>query len=110
VTAVAGTDTDGGLVFWEIEPEDEWTFAVATDGTAYVSHLHDGDWDDLQPFTSSRAIRGGVGASNELRVVTQGRHATFFINGEKFFEGNRDDSKSRRRIGLIATSTERVRA
>jgi len=110
VTAVAGNGTDGGLVFWEIDSSDEWTFAAATNGQAYVSHLHDGDWDDLLPLTTSPSLRRGVGASNELRVVTQGRHATFFINGQKFFEGDRTDTKARRRIGLIATSTNQVKA
>ena len=72
-----------GLTFWMRNAKDFYTFQITLDGYADV-YRYDGDWTALiddRPFAS---IKQGVGAVNELRVVTHGNTAAFYVNGVKF--------------------------
>src|SRR3954468_10465794 len=85
-TLTATTDVTAayaGLTFWMRDAKDFYAFQITLDGYADV-YRYDGDWTALiddRPFAS---IKQGVGAVNELRVVTHANTAAFYVNGVKF--------------------------
>ena len=54
----------------------------STDGSYAIAQWHDGTDTTLQPWTSSKQIRTGVGASNNFGVVAKGKEIQVFANGQ----------------------------
>ena len=102
----SGTDlaaSYGGLTFWQRNSKDFYTFQITLDGYADV-YRYDGDWTaiiDDRPFAS---IKQGVGAVNELRVVTHAYTATFYVNGVKFDSITDKRPPGTSNIGLMVDS------
>ncbi len=74
----------GGLMFWARDNDHYFTFQITLDGYGTVYEFDDGDWKSLIDDRAFPAIKQGIGAVNELRVVTRGSNATFYVNGQKF--------------------------
>lgn len=74
----------GGLAFWARDNDRYFTFQITLDGYATVYEYNYGDWTALIDDRAFSAIKKGIGAVNELRVVTKGSNATFFVNGQEF--------------------------
>ena len=73
----------GGVSFWMRSPNDFYAFEITLDGYATV-YRYNGTWTSLIDDRAFAAIKQGVGAVNELRVVTKGPNATFYVNDQKF--------------------------
>jgi len=105
-TLMSGSDLAaayGGLTFWQRGPKDFYTFQITLDGYADV-YRYNGDWTaiiDDRPFDS---IKQGVGAVNELRVVTHASTATFYVNGVEFDSITEKRPPGTSRIGLMVDS------
>src|SRR5262249_49528101 len=74
----------GGIIFWKRSADDFYTLQITLDGYADVYHYKDGDWMALIDDVETSSVKQGVNSVNELRVVTHGATATFFINGRQF--------------------------
>jgi hypothetical protein len=72
-----------GVTFWGQDVDHFYTFQMTVDGYATV-YQYTGEWKSIIDDTAVSSIKQGVGAENELRVVTKGDTATLYINGERF--------------------------
>jgi len=111
VTQVSGgvSDSDGGITFWKSPDTAEWyEAAIKSDGTAHVVRIMQGK--QLFPVSEKAydSIKKGLNQVNELRVVTKGKMATFYINGQQIatFKGFPPDGGSE--FGVYAESGEVV--
>lgn len=75
-----------GLGFWATDAKNLYTFQISPSGTAGVYRLKDDTWETVVNDADSTAIHKGRDEVNSLRVVTVGKTATFYINGEQFGE------------------------
>lgn len=78
----ADTPGDAGLVFWGTSDDDYYMMNVSNKGKVWVSHKIGGKW--LTPLASreiSAKAKFKSGDFNELKVVTNGKKASFSING-----------------------------
>lgn len=64
-----------------------------------LKHMPNGDIITLQDWTASSAINTGQGIQNLLRVVANGDHFSYYINGTLVWQG-RDSSFSSGRVGI----------
>jgi|GEM_PF-446482 len=98
----------GGVLFWGNGAENNYLAEVRADGIFQIARIANGQALYPSPPQKSDAIKAGLGQTNELRVVTQGNLATFYINGRKVaaIQGNppEDDSE----IGLYAESDDQA--
>lgn len=72
----------GSLVFWATGWDDYWGFQLYPDGTIGVIHWLKSRW--LYPMKGKAApaeAKFDPNGMTELRVVTEGRKATFYVNG-----------------------------
>jgi hypothetical protein len=72
----------GSLVFWATGWDDYWAFQLYPDGTIGVIHWLKNRW--LYPMKGKMApaeAKFDPNGMTELRVATEGRKATFFVNG-----------------------------
>jgi hypothetical protein len=102
----AGTDITaayGGVTFWLRSSKDFYTFQITLDGFADV-YRYDGDWTALVDDRAFPAIKQGIGAVNELRVVTHANTATFFVNGVRFDSITDKRPPGTSRVGLVVDS------
>jgi hypothetical protein len=76
-------DSFAGAIFWSSNVTDYYLAAVKPDGTFSVLRFANGRFLTPIPWQASDAIRKGIGQSNDLRVIAQGRSATLFINGKQ---------------------------
>ncbi|HZP20719.1 MAG TPA: hypothetical protein VFB16_11000 [Bauldia sp.] len=104
VALVEGTDlagSYGGIVFWAKDTNNFYTFQITLDGYATAYVYDDGKWKSLVDDKEAASIKQGTGATNELRVVTNGTKAVLYINGTAFqtIEGT---PPARQHIGFTA--------
>lgn len=79
-----GTPFSANLVFWAKGGDDFYTVAISPPyGRFAVSHWLAGRW--LAPVTwrASDALKKGVGAVNQVKLVTKGNRGTVFFNGKE---------------------------
>ena len=72
----------GALAFWGVNWDDYWAFYVMPDGSMGVIHWVKTRW--LYPMKAKMVpaeAKFDPNGMTELRVVTEGRKATFFVNG-----------------------------
>jgi hypothetical protein len=83
VQAKGDADKSVGIVFWGEGYNSNYVAAIQTGGSFAIMRWVNHRW--LFPFgwQKSDVIKQGTGQTNELRVVTQGDQATFFINGKQ---------------------------
>lgn len=81
VTQTTGaTDQFAGLLFW-LEDFDNYYYAlVQPDGKAMIARRVEGEWKNPLSLKENSAVNKGLGATNELRVVTMGESASLYIN------------------------------
>jgi hypothetical protein len=81
--AAAKSGAAVGIAFWARDATDYYTLEV-TDGGAYrVSHNVRGRWLFPVPIRKCPPLKTDPREWNDLRVVTLGRQAEFYVNGEK---------------------------
>jgi hypothetical protein len=111
-TLTEGTDlasSYGGLMFWTRNSDDFYAFHITLDGYANV-YRYDGDWTAIIDDRVFNGVKQGVGAVNELRVVTHGSSATFYINGQKFDTITDKHAPGTSSIGLVVQSPSKGKA
>ncbi|MBW3598986.1 MAG: DUF1080 domain-containing protein [Planctomycetes bacterium] len=72
-----------GLAFWARDYSDFYTFEILENGNYRVGHLVGGRWLFPVPVRRCEPLNADLSQWSELRVVTLGRHATFYVNGQK---------------------------
>jgi hypothetical protein len=75
-------ETAAGLIFWVADNSTLYTFSVYGNGTARVYRMVGGRW--LTPaLNKPLAAKPATGKTMKLRVVTKGKDATFYVDGEE---------------------------
>jgi hypothetical protein len=95
----------GGLMFWARDSDHYFTFQITLDGYATVYEFNN-DWTSLIDDRKFAAIKSGVGAVNQLRVVTKGRNATLYVNDQKFDSITVKNAPGTQRIGFTVEAPE----
>jgi hypothetical protein len=96
----------GGLAFWARDNDRYFTFQITLDGYGTVYEYNYGDWTSLIDDRAFAAIKKGIGAVNELRVVTRGPNATLYVNGQKFDTLQAKGTPGTQRIGFSIEGPE----
>jgi hypothetical protein len=110
VTTVAAIDPSTnyvGLVFWYQDDDNFYTVEISAAGTASMWRKQRGKWLEQFSWTKEAAVRGGDGTTNQLRVVTKGNDASFYVNGDKVAEIKGQPPQNGQQIGLIAYSPKK---
>jgi len=90
-----------GLLFWGEDNRTYFQFGVLNNGKFWIARKQDGKWlGTVAANVDSPAIKTEPGASNVLRVKTNGNSVTFFINGTKVRELRGQAPKGVWRFGL----------
>lgn len=92
-----------GLVFWYADDKNFYTLEIDADGYASIWRRQNGRWLSQVDWVQTDSLKSGVGSTNELRVVTKGRVASYYLNGQLFSEamGLPPDGQQ---VGTIASS------
>lgn len=105
-----GTDianSRGGLAFWMKDSDHFYTMQITLDGYIAIYQYDDGDWNPLIDDEPFDAIKQGIGKVNELRVVTRGPRATFYVNGQKFDTVTEKTAPGTSHVGLMVDSPQK---
>ena len=107
VDAVDPTTNSAGLVFWYVDNKNFYRFEADASGNAAVFRESRGKTLKQIDWTKVAALHLGDGATNQLRVVTKGKVATFYVNGKKFRDLNGQPPGGGQEIGVIGTSPKK---
>ncbi len=77
-----GTNFSGGLAFWAKDANDYYIIRIDPNGNYGVSHWA-GRWFEPLPWGPSDALKKGVGAVNQVKLVTKGNQGTVSLNGKE---------------------------
>jgi len=93
-----------GLAFWGVDYSNYYVARIRSNGVCWVGRKMGGKW--LSPVYSEEkpAVRKGLGETNELRVVTRGRLATVYVNGQQIAEFRGYPPTEPGKIGVYAES------
>ncbi len=97
--STAHGESYGGIMFWTRDIDHFYGFQITPDGYATVFQ-YDEDFMTLIDDRAFSAIKQGINAVNELRVVTRGPNATFYVNNQKFDTLNVKTAPGTSHIGL----------
>ncbi|MET0688296.1 MAG: family 16 glycoside hydrolase [Methyloceanibacter sp.] len=90
-----------GLLFWGEDNRTYFQFGILNNGSFWIARKQDGKWlGTIAENVDSTAINKEPGATNTLRVKTNGNTATFYINGTKIREVRAQAPKGNWRFGL----------
>jgi hypothetical protein len=89
----------GGIIFWARDIDHYYAFQITLDGYATVFE-YAAEWKGMIDDRAFSAIKKGIGAVNELRVVTKGPNATFYVNDQKFDTINVKNPPGTQHIGF----------
>ncbi|HZP19936.1 MAG TPA: hypothetical protein VFB16_06960 [Bauldia sp.] len=107
VSSVKAVDPDhsyAGLVFWYADDDNFYAFEFAANGNASVWRRQRGKWLKQMNWQPAGALKQNDGAVNQLRVVTMGNEADFYINGSQFGSIKGVPPADGQQIGVIASS------
>ena len=93
-----------GLVFWYSDDKNFYTLEIDADGYASIWRRQNGRWLSQVDWAETDALKSGIGSTNELRVVTKGRNASYYLNGQLFKEAMGLPPDSGQQVGTIASS------
>jgi len=71
-----------GLTFGRKNSSNEFTFLISTNGSYMFRKFDNDKYNKIIPFTSSDAIKTGIGQANKIKIVKSGRLLRFYINGQ----------------------------
>jgi len=107
VEAVDPTTNYVGLVFWYTDDKNFYTVEIDAGGDASIWRKQRDKWLAQVGWTKDTDVHPGDGATNQLRIVTKGHAATFYINGVKFKEITGQPPENGQEIGVIAYSPKK---
>ena len=91
----------GPIVRVQTEEEQYYWFQISGDGYFSVELKEDGEWILLHGWEASSAIRQGLDATNQLRVICHGDQFSFYVNGTHLTDVT-DDALRAGSFGLAA--------
>lgn len=71
-----------GLTFGRKNSSNEFTFLISTNGSYMFRKFDNDKYNKIIPFTSSNAVKTGIGQANKIKIVKSGRLLRFYINGQ----------------------------
>lgn len=71
-----------GITFGRKNSSNEFTFLLSSSGSYMFRKFDNDKYGKIIPFTSSSAIKTGVGQSNKVKIVKSGGLLRFYINGQ----------------------------
>jgi hypothetical protein len=81
VQQVSGAETHAyGIAFRHNEPKSYYFFGIDSHGRFTLTIVVNDVSHTVMPFAASPAIHTGIGATNELEVIAQGRIITLLVN------------------------------
>ncbi len=90
-----------GLLFWGEDNRTYFQFGILNNGKFWIARKQDGKWlGTIAANVNSTAIKTLPGATNTLRVKTNGNSVTFYINGTKVRDLRGQAPKTGWRFGL----------
>lgn len=92
-----------GIIYWYVDDDNYYSFEIDGDGYASVWRRQNGRWLSQVDWVESSLLNSGNGSVNEIRVVTNGKIASYYINGELFREGM-GVPPDVQQVGIIASS------
>lgn len=95
-----------GVMFWATDFKNNYRVLIEPDGELAVIRRVAGERQFILDWTEHPAVNRGIGAVNEIRVVTLGTWAAVFVNDHPVLTFQGDPPGSSRLIGLIANSGE----
>jgi hypothetical protein len=104
VAAINPLKTMAGIVFWYQDNQNLYVFEYAANGNAAIYRQQRGKWIAPVGWQPAAGLNPGDGAVNELRVVTVGNRATFYVNGQQFKQINGSPPPNGQQVGLFAAS------
>lgn len=109
LVAVAGENRSaGGIVFWGADSKNYYKVLLSPIGNYAVIRYVNGKQLVLVPGAAHSAVKKGIGEVNELRVVTCGRSATIFVNGQQVTAFKGFPPNAATQIGFTATSGDQA--
>jgi len=103
---LAGPDDNSyGVIFRMKEQTEFYRFDVSGDGYYEFSRRNNDEinpWTSITEWLASDAIHKGA-STNQIKIVAQGSHFTFYVNGQQVAESDDDNYRSGT-IGLDAGS------
>jgi TIR domain-containing protein/3-keto-disaccharide hydrolase len=96
----------GGLIFWAKDYNDCYAIVVSADGRFAVGHKLVGRWINPITKTENNAVKTGIGQVNKLRIRTQGKLLTAYVNDTQVATLVGDPPRGPGHIGLYGESAE----
>jgi hypothetical protein len=92
----------GSIVFWAIDYDNYYSFQVNTEGEASFWRRQRDKWLNQVGWQDAPGVAKGATVINELRVITSGRTAKLYINGQFFKQVKGQPPKDGSLVGLMA--------
>jgi hypothetical protein len=109
VTVVNGTPGSyGGLNFWGTDIDNYYSVHIGSDGKVGVMRKLKGNYIYPVASTDNDAVLKGFNQPNVVRVVTQGKTATVFVNGKQITSFKGFPPASGSEIGMHAESGDQA--
>ncbi|HVY20857.1 MAG TPA: hypothetical protein VHA70_12385 [Bauldia sp.] len=99
-----------GLAFWAEDKDNLYTFQISPSGVAGVYRLKDGKWSTIVDDVKSEAVHQGRDKDNTLRIVTNGKDAVAYVNGEKVADFSGEPPTPGQHIGFVAQASDQSTA
>src|SRR6201987_2019058 len=107
ITLSSGDATvPAGLIFWAKDYSNFYCFNIDANGSFKISHFVIDRWLTPVGWTDSSAINKGIGQSNKLRVLTNGRQAIFYINEKEVITINGQPPQGGGCVGISGGSAQ----
>jgi hypothetical protein len=100
----------GSIVFWAIDYDNYYSFQVSTDGQASFWRRQRDKWLNQVGWQDAPGAEKGATVINELRVITRGRAAKLYVNGQFFKQVKGQPPKDGSLIGLMACAPNEASA
>jgi hypothetical protein len=94
----------GSIIFWAVDYDNYYSFQVSTEGQASFWRRQRGRWLSQVGWHDAPGAEKGATVINELRVITSGKTAKLYVNGQLFKQVKGQPPKDGSLIGLLACS------
>jgi hypothetical protein len=103
-------NTFAGVIFWATDYDNYYYALIAGDGAVAVFRRQRGKVLQQVDWTAFGAVKKGDDAVNNLRVVTVGKQASIYVNGQLFRDVTGQPPPNGQQIGVRAISAKNLKA